>query len=70
VWVYAAGAAVAGVGVASLIVVGALTRGGGDDGVAGPVIVPTPGLPGLVSDGRVLGSPGAPVSIVEYADFQ
>ncbi len=68
--VYAAGAAVAAIAVTVLIAVGALSRGGDDGGAGGPVIVPSPGVPGLVSDGRVLGQPGAPVSIVEYADFQ
>lgn len=69
-WVYAAGAAAAAVAVTALIVVGALSRGGGDSGSGGQVIVPSPGLAGLVSEGRVLGNQGAPVSIVEYADFQ
>ncbi|MDO8614427.1 MAG: hypothetical protein Q7T33_01660 [Dehalococcoidia bacterium] len=68
-WVYLAGAAAAGVVVAAVIVAGALTRGG-DNGIEGQVIVPTPGVSGLVSAGRVLGEQGAPISIVEYADFQ
>jgi hypothetical protein len=61
---------VAAVAVTALIVAGALSRGGDDGGAGGQVVVPTPRLAGLVSDGRVLGEQGAPVSIVEYADFQ
>ena len=67
-WLYLTVAAVA---VAAAIGAGALawSRGSGSDS-GGQVILPSPGLPGLSLNGRVLGRPDAPVSIVEYADFQ
>jgi len=68
-WVYLAAATLAAVAVAAAFSIVALSgRSDGDSG--GQVVVPTPGLAGLVRDGRVLGQPDAPVSIVEYADFQ
>ncbi len=66
---YLVAAAVAAVVVAGLIAAGALSRG---DGVAGggPVILPSPRPAGLVEEGHFLGSADAPVTVVEYADFQ
>lgn len=67
-WIYLAAA---GVAVAAAIVSGVLlfARDSDDDSRA-QVAVPTPGLPGLLRQGRILGQPDAPVSIIEYADFQ
>jgi len=67
-WLYLTVAAVA---VAAAIGAGALAWSRGSDSDSGSqVILPSPGIPGLSSNGRVLGRPDAPVSIVEYADFQ
>lgn len=65
---YVVGAAGAAAVMAVLIVVGALTRG--DGGGGGPVVVPSPRPTGLAREGRVLGSPDAPVTVIDYADFQ
>ena len=35
-----------------------------------PIVVPVPRPAGLAQEGHVLGAPGAPVTITEYADFQ
>ena len=67
-WVYAAGAAVGVAALAFFLVVAGLT--GGDPEEVSPVVVPSPKPAGLAQEGRLLGSASAPVSIVEYADFQ
>ena len=64
-WIYAAGAVV---GVAALAFFLVLT--GRDPEEVSPVAVPSPKPAGLAQEGRLLGSASAPVSIVEYADFQ
>ncbi len=53
---------------AALVVVALLARNGGD----APAPTPTPvvGLAGIPQDGAVLGSPGAKVTLIEYADAQ
>lgn len=68
-WNYVIGisAAVAVVGV--LIAVAVLTQGD-DGGGGGEVILPKPRPEGLEEHGRVLGPIDAPVTIIEYADFQ
>jgi len=60
-------------GIAALVLVAAilavvLTRGGGDSAVSGQRL-PTP-VDGVPQQGLVLGSPTAPVTLVEYADLQ
>jgi len=67
-WVYAAGAGVGAAVMALFIFVSGLT--GGDPEEVSPVVVPSPKPAGLAQEGRLLGSASAPVSIVEYADFQ
>ncbi len=67
---YLIAAAVAAVVVAVLIVAGALSRGGDGGAGGGPVILPSPRPAGLEEEGHFLGSAAAPVTIVEYADFQ
>jgi len=60
-----------GIAAAAVIFSGILLLARGSDGGSGvQVVVPTPGLPGLVRQGRFLGQADAPVRIVEYADFQ
>jgi hypothetical protein len=44
--------------------------GGGGGGGGGPVILPSPRPTDIAQDGHLLGSAGAPVTIIEYADFQ
>jgi len=57
--------------VTVLISVGALTRGdGGGGGGGGPVVLPSPRPTGIAREAHVLGSPDAPVTVLEYADFQ
>ncbi|MDP2948310.1 MAG: DsbA family protein [Chloroflexota bacterium] len=66
-WLVAVVVAVAA--VAGLIVLGTLTRGGGvDDNTS--LVVPTPRGPETPSQGSILGSANAPLTIVEYSDFQ
>jgi hypothetical protein len=67
-WRYAAGGVVAAVAVGALIAVAVVTNDGGGDG--GPLVVPTPRPDDIPQNGRVLGVSGAPVAVVEYADFQ
>ncbi len=67
---YLVATGVAAVVVAGLIVAGALSRGGDGGAGGGPVILPSPRPAGLVEEGHFLGSAAAPVTIVEYADFQ
>jgi len=67
-WIYLAAV---GIAAAAVIFSGILLLARGSDGGSGvQVVVPTPGLPGLVRQGRFLGQADAPVRIVEYADFQ
>ncbi len=61
---------VAAVVVAVLIVAGALSRGGDGGAGGGPVILPSPRPPDTARDGHVLGNADAPVTVIEYADFQ
>jgi hypothetical protein len=70
-WPYAIAVGGAAVVVAVLIVL--LARGGdgdGGDGGDGRVIVPSPIPTEIAQEGHLLGSPGAPVTLIEYADFQ
>ncbi len=54
--------------VAVVIVV--LARGGDDGGGGGPVVLPSPRPADIAQEGHVLGSADAPVTVIEYADFQ
>ncbi len=65
---YVLGVAAAAAVVTLLIVVASL----GDDGDAGggPVVVPSPIPAEIEREGHVLGSADAPVTIIEYEDFQ
>jgi hypothetical protein len=67
-WIYASGAAVGVSALALFLVLGGLTGGGPEEDT--PVAVPSPKPASLAQEGRLLGSASAPVSIVEYADFQ
>lgn len=69
-WPYLIGVGIAGGVVTVLIVVAALARGGDGDGGGGPVVVPSPRPTGIAQEGHVLGSAGAPVTVIVYADFQ
>lgn len=65
------GVAAAAVIVTLLIVLGALGRGGdGDGGGDGAVVLPSPLATDVPRQGRVLGDADAPVTVIEYADFQ
>ena len=66
-WVYAAGAA-GGAAILALVVIASGLIGG--DTKDPPIVVPVPRPAGLAQEGHVLGSPSAPVTITEYADFQ
>ena len=66
-WVYAAGAAGGAAVMALFVIVSGLTGGETEDP---SVVVPVPRPAGLAQEGHVLGSPSAPVTITEYADFQ
>jgi hypothetical protein len=56
--------------VAVAVVIVLLARGGDDDGGGGPVVLPSPRPADIVQDGHLLGSADAPVTVIEYADFQ
>ena len=66
-WVYAAGAAGGAAVITLFVIVSGLIGGETEDP---PIVVPVPRPAGLAQEGRLLGSASAPVSIVEYADFQ
>ncbi len=70
-WPYAVAVGVAAVVVAVLIVV---STGGGDGdgggGGDGDIILPSPRPTEIAQEGHLLGSPGAEVTLIEYADFQ
>jgi len=55
--------------VVGLILLGTLTRGGGE-GQNTSLVVPTPRGTETPSQGSILGSANAPLTIVEYSDFQ
>lgn len=70
-YVIAVGAGV--VVAAAFIGVLVLSSGGDGDGGGGGggrVIVPSPRPTEIAQEGHLLGSPGAPVTIIEYLDFQ
>lgn len=69
-WPYVIAVGAAAVVVAVLIVVGVLSRGDGGDGGGGPVVLPSPRATEIVREGHMLGSASAPVTVIEYADFQ
>ncbi len=70
-WVYLAGGAVALGLVGAIILVGVATRTGGEGGSPGaPIVVPTQRPDVVARDGMTYGRPDAPVTIVEYLDFQ
>ena len=56
--------------VLTLIVVATLVDGGDDGGGGGPVVLPSPRPADIAQEGHVLGSADAPVTVIEYADFQ
>lgn len=66
--VYIVGAAGALFVVLALVLLGALSRGNGEIGDA--VILPSPRTTDIPRDGLLLGDSAAPVSLIEYADFQ
>jgi protein-disulfide isomerase len=66
-WVYGVGAAGGAAVLALLAIVGGLIGGDTEDP---PIVVPAARPAGLAQEGHVLGSPSAPVTITEYADFQ
>jgi hypothetical protein len=70
-WPYAIAVGVAAVVVAVLIVV--LSGGGDGDGGEGgsaSVILPSPRPTEIAQEGHLLGSAAAPVTVIEYSDFQ
>lgn len=70
-WVYLAGGAVALGLVGAIILVGVATRTGGEGGSPGaPIVVPTQRPEVVARDGMTYGRPDAPVTVVEYLDFQ
>lgn len=61
---------IAAVAVVVLVIsIAALARSGGG-GYSETIVVPTPRPGGVAQDGYVLGSADAPVTVVEYMDFQ
>ena len=66
-WFVAAGAAVGATALALFVIVSGLFGGDTKDP---PIVMPVPRPAGLAQEGLVLGSPSAPVTITEYADFQ
>lgn len=66
---YLGGLAIAVLVVAALIGLEFASRGGGV-GPNAELVVPEPRSAAMPAEGMVLGSPDAPVTIVEYADFQ
>lgn len=72
-WPYVVAVGGAAVVAAVFIVVLVLSTGGNGDGGDGgdrPVILPSPIPTGIAQEGHLLGSAGAPVTLIEYADFQ
>lgn len=69
-WAYLIGSTAAVAVVAALILVAVLTQGGGGEVEGGPVVLPSPRATEIPRQGLVLGSVDAPVTVVEYADFQ
>jgi hypothetical protein len=70
-WPYAIAVGVAAIVVAVMIVL--LSRGGDGDGGGGGdgrVILPSPRPTEILQEGHLLGSPGAAVTLIGYADFQ
>jgi protein-disulfide isomerase len=66
-----AGAVVAAVFIVALVLSsGGNGDGGNGGGADGPVILPSPRPTEIAQDGHLLGSAGAPVTIIEYTDFQ
>ena len=70
-WPYVIAVGAAAVVVAVLIVLLSRGGGGGDgDGGDRSVILPSPRPTEIAQEGHLLGSPGAAVTLIEYADFQ
>jgi len=55
--------------VVALVLIGAVGRGGGNS-PTGAIVVPTERPSSVEQAGHVVGDPAAPVTIVEYLDFQ
>lgn len=68
-WIYIFGAVIAVLAVLAVIAIGALSRNG-EDAPSGPPIVPTARPAAVPAEGLVYGDPNAPVTIIEYLDFQ
>jgi hypothetical protein len=66
-WVYGVAVAGGAAVLALFLFVSGLIGGDTEDP---PVVVPAARPAGLAQEGHVLGSPSAPVTITEYADFQ
>ncbi len=69
-WLYAAGGGAALAVVGALILLGAVSRGDNEGNSGGEVFVPTPRPATVARNAQVFGDPAAPVSIIEYLDFQ
>lgn len=70
---YAIAVVTAAVVATVLIVVLVLSLGDDGDGggaADGSVVVPTPRPTDIAREGHLLGSAGAPVTVIEYGDFQ
>ncbi len=70
---YAIAVVTAAVVATVLIVVLVLSLGDDGDGggaADGPVVVPSPRPTDIAREGHLLGSAGAPVTVIEYGDFQ
>jgi protein-disulfide isomerase len=67
---YVTGGAAALAIVGALILLGAVSRGDNESSNSGTVFVPTPRPATVARAGQVFGDPAAPVTIVEYIDYQ
>jgi hypothetical protein len=62
--------AIGGVVVVAIIAVVALIFLSGDSASSEPVQVAEAPSPDIPTDGRVMGNPNAPVTVVEWGDYQ
>jgi protein-disulfide isomerase len=66
---YIIGAIIAVGAVVTVVLIGALARGG-DGSPSGAIVVPTERPAAVAEDGHTIGDPSATVTITEYLDFQ